>query len=298
MTMATPVHDWPEGLERVVLCIGAPKAATTFLYVMLRGDPRVCVSKTKEVHFWDVASGINSRLWQKRALKTLLKQCSILLVSPFRKSDLTWRDIKRSVLLLRLRWGGLKQASSYIDYLLSDYQQEKVVFEASPGYSICDAGTLAQMGRVHENTHLVLMVRDPVQRLWSDTRHRLRPGIKAGKVQREEVLQAFERDFSDPGSFGYRNSDYASIISRLEEAGLGGKLWCVFYENITDERERSVLKSALGFEPELTFSERVNVGQDITPSPELMDRAKQAFGHVYEYMYERYGSRVPSNWLA
>jgi hypothetical protein len=288
---------WPETVERVVICIGTTKAATTLLYHILTTDERVHVSHTKEVHYWDLVRGSHMRsTWVGRARTVALKQFAALFLRPVRHTDVTAFDLRQTLRLWRLRQQNEDRADLYANYLSAGYSGEKVVFEATPDYGDCAPDLLARMAAMHSNTRFVLMMRDPVNRLWSDVRHRFRKGLKEGTVTRDQMLDAFRLSFTDQGSNGYLKSDYSAILDRCEAAGVLDRLTCIFYETLTTDSELSQLERAFGFPLAVDLSKRVNAGVDMDATDELIVEATQAFAPVYLSVRKRFGDRVPEAW--
>ncbi|WP_254436046.1 sulfotransferase [Ruegeria arenilitoris] len=288
---------WPETVERVVICIGTTKAATTLLYRLLEADERVHVSHTKEVHYWDLVRGSGVRsIWVGRARKTAMKQVAALLLRPVRRTSVTAFDLRQSLRLWNLRQRDENSVDIYAAYLSAGHAGQAVIFESTPDYEACTPDLLARMAAVHSDTRLVLMMRDPVDRLWSDVRHRFRKELKEGTVTRNQVLEAFRNSFIDTSSNGYRKSNYAAILGRCDAAGVTDQLTCIFYETLTTDTELAQLEHAFGFPLEINLSKRVNVGVDVAATDALVAEATKALSPVYEAVRKRFGDRVPASW--
>ena len=145
---------WPTAVERFVICIGAQKSATSWLFDMAKHDPQVCVSGVKEVGYWNLhnpdAAIVQAVTKQrKRAIlksrAKLLRDTVLLRDRSAAKSQLDkWTSLYH---LDQLHDEGDHQG--YIDFLTKEYAGEAVVLEATPSYALLPAGRYAEMRELH-----------------------------------------------------------------------------------------------------------------------------------------------------
>lgn len=273
---------WPASVERVVICVGAQKAATSFLYRALEHDNRICASPVKEVHYWDTIGGREPRRFRRRAWREFVATRS-----------------RRELELAILRHIGTWGYGRYRDFLLRDYQGQPVVFEASPSYALCRPDTLAKMGRIAPDTRLILIVRDPVERMWSAAKYMWRGQLEDGRVSESEIIDFFVDRVNRTDSIGHAHSTYDRTIKNFEVAGQSDKLTVLFQETLSEPSERAALAQAVGFHAAMDFKVRANTHLQHFPLPDdARAAAIKAFGATYNYMHDRFGDRVPEAWQA
>ncbi|MEM6898907.1 MAG: sulfotransferase [Pseudomonadota bacterium] len=286
---------WPAELNRCVVCIGTQKAATSFLFTQMAKHPDICVPSIKEVHFWDTLDGVEPRRFQRRALRTLRAG---FMMGNIMSADGRAQLLEQSV-LTRARFLRRRGIEAYRRYLLSNYATEPVLFEASPGYSLVSADTFRLMAASMVDLRIILMMRDPVDRLWSAVKYIFRKKLEQGRASRKDVLDFFLGRVRDPESLGFRHSDYERTLAEIDAAGLADKLSVLFQESLAAGSEQDALTRAVGFEVSLNHQKKVNThSQHFEGEDALFIEAREAFSAVYLAVRERYGSRVPDCWRA
>lgn len=287
---------WPDTLDRVVICIGAQKAATSFLFSVLDQDDRVCTAPVKEVHFWDTLDGVDARRFRRRVRRQLMQ--SIRGNDASRLPGLDQMNVSGNVKLALARHLGTFGVGFYRDFLQTNYQGEPVIFEASPGYALCSSKAFARMANVAIDTRLIFLIRDPVERLWSASKYIWRRRLEKGEANQEDVYAFFEDRIQDRDSLGFRHSDYHRTFVEIQAAGLDDKLTVVFQENLHLQSEQNVVSEALGFLPKFDMQEKVNThSQHFQLRTDLLEGAINAFRPTYQTIRERFGDRVPDDWL-
>ncbi len=148
------------------IIIGAQKAGTTWLHRNLQAHPRVWMPKEKELHYFDekirVKASIKDKLFGKRA------------------ADQRWRrQVKRQFRGYKRRRSprGLAWDLRYFlmrpgdEWYASLFEQGRgmITGEATPDYSILDRGVIAHVHEIMPETKIVLMVRNPIERAWSQS---------------------------------------------------------------------------------------------------------------------------------
>jgi len=158
------------------LGIGAHKAGTSWLYQQLSSHPEVYMSPKKEIHFFDRSPRYSSR-------NTLAES------SPFKRPfRLEHQDLRRTVFdIVRMAKCALtsdfEQAEWYRRWVFGYYDEEwyaslfpqsaryKAYGEISPSYSILDSEDVARIKRLNPDMKLLLLLRDPIDRAWSNIRY-------------------------------------------------------------------------------------------------------------------------------
>lgn len=172
--------------------IGAQKAATSWLDRCLRTHPSVRLPPLKELHYFDDrAAGpapggrpVLASRWQGRRLRRQL-------VARI-KADVRFGDFAG------LRWDlryffGRRSDAWYLSLFPRD--QRSVSGEITPDYSILDDEDVAHVHRVLPDVKLVFLMRDPIDRSWSQIRMDVgRTGRRIADVPLEELVALARSD--------------------------------------------------------------------------------------------------------
>ena len=145
--------------------IGAQKAGTTWLHRNLSVHPQIFMPR-KEVHYFD--RKIDDR---SNAISRLLGK---------RPSDEQWRRQTKHWLGLHARTLSLRELLWDLNYYMRTYDddwyasvfepvQGRVTGEITPAYSALDKGRVARVHRLAPDAKIIFMVRNPIERLWSQT---------------------------------------------------------------------------------------------------------------------------------
>lgn len=141
------------------ICIGMPKAGTAWLYDQLSHHPDFWMPPLKELHYLDhsIPKLKNSlaRLqdWEK-ALRRAQRQ------------GLAWGDRERAFLTdVAACAGEPRDFNRYAN--LFQYKGSLLSGDISPGYCTLDDEIIAEIAATLPDTKIILLVREPISRLWS-----------------------------------------------------------------------------------------------------------------------------------
>jgi Sulfotransferase family len=167
------------------LSIGAPRAASTWLYKRLALHPDVCLPKRKEIHFFDVQEGKGAYVYGPDARKPAFKPMDL-------GNPAHWR------------W--------YRSYF-GRCDSNKLTGDFTPDYSLLDVDRIRVVKAHLPNLKLIYTMRDPVTRAWSSVRKELwwRFRMYPHEVPNVDTLV---RMAMRPGVLA--RGDYASVIARWE----------------------------------------------------------------------------------
>lgn len=298
-TMFATELQWPDSVFRVVICVGAQKAATTFLHENFAQDRRIHVPKTKEVHYWDSFDGSFKRFTLKRA-KLQLRRALSRQAPPYKFTKQSiLRNLGDELALAKMRLVGKPPHACYRDYLLRGYNGEPVIFESTPNYALSSSLIFRQMAAISNETRILLVMRDPVERMWSAAKYLLKNKVRSGSASIEDVRNFYLSQIRNPTSSGFRHSAYELTLQAIEQAGVADQLCVLFFETLASEVENGVLCNLLGLAPMLNHKEKKNSHEQHFPlEQDLLDEGIEAFSKTYRTIHERYSSRVPDRWHA
>ena len=271
------------------LGIGAQKAGTTWLADFLTSHPEVAMSPMKELHFFDqyYATEMCGNFEENFTKEVLLMESQ----SP-RRSLSQQQQIRLQHLKLRLAMNG--RHDQYRDYLLAlKNNTDRITGEITPSYSLLDEAGFEAVNTTLPGVKIIFMLRDPVQRHWSQLRHHqmLHPEYDA----LAESLPSLELPH-----FSLR-TDYTRTFHALDAIFSDDQIHVVFYEDLFSESMNkfvvSRLCSFLGIS-EFPF----DATRIINPSPRLTlpsanrEIIGKHFSNVYSAVRARFGAQVPQGW--
>ena len=287
-------------VRRAFYCIGAQKAGTTWLYRALSRHPDVHLSRIKEVHYWDAVEEPRRRFHADLADRMVADLDGASWPARLKRRlrpGLARRaaDARRYQRMFRAAGGDHR---AYQSYLLAEWAGEPVVGDISPGYATMGREGFAAMDAAAPDARFVFVLRDPVDRLWSNVRHNRSRGFLPGG--RDADLNAtFRRYLEDRDSAPFRRSDYGRTIRELEAAVPAERIAYFFYETLFEEAEMARLAGFLDIAPiRAELGRRVNLGSDagVAPDPALSALAAARFSSAYDFAAERFGRALPAGW--
>ncbi|MCH7750542.1 MAG: sulfotransferase [Planctomycetes bacterium] len=179
-----PRYDKPDFLG-----IGAQKAGTGWLYNMLAKHQNIAMPPMKELHYFDeVERGVPNRLASRLFDRSVYNR--------------KWRGIfaRKTMRLIGFRIG-IDEFRWYLNYLFGHRSMQwynglftdipgKLSGDITPAYSILDRPIIKEIHRANPRRKIIFLMRDPVERLWSQFRMRyLRHRKRSyGSINEEEIL--------------------------------------------------------------------------------------------------------------
>lgn len=260
-------------LEHVVIGIGAQKSGTTWLASTLAAHPDVYVRK-KEVHYWDT---VRAPYVQWDGVHRILVSRGNSAGSPFGNNPL--------------------DHSQYLQSLDYGRRNERILSEITPAYALCAQATFSQMKAVHRDVRFVFLMRDPVDRLWSGLRHKMRESLQQDDSE-DWLNKMFLEACEDPHDPDFRRSCYDQTIRALD--GADCHVCVMFYETLFTDESLSALAQFVGVDRLAgRFDTRINVGAgaELRLSEPARLYGRKALADTYEFVADRFGDFVPTQWM-
>ncbi len=255
--------------------IGAQKAATTWLWAMLRQHPEVRFSPLKEVHYFDVLYlGMKREKW----LKSIRQAVDLELRNA---ETATPSDPERINWLSRIKDPDFAFTDDWYRHIFSGHDNA-VTGDITPLYCALPDEGIEHVKRVAPRARLIYIIRDPVDRGVSALRYGTRKGSPLEKVI------ASRRYF--------RRGDYKSNIPRWERHfGQDRILYLPFGEVRRDPigllRQVEEHIGVGRFDGYRDVVEPVNSaggrGQEVTG--EMKDKVAELFAGQREFLASRFG---------
>ncbi|WP_370288116.1 hypothetical protein [Nocardioides sp.] len=260
----------------LLLGVGAQKAGTTWLYRQLSRSPAFAAPFRKELHVLDVAS-LPSHGWMRRRIEA-------------EAAGDPGTGVGSPAHRLRLA----DDLDAYADYLAGLLATPGAVATAdiTPSYALLRPETVAAVRAAMDargvRTVAVFLMRDPVERLWSQVRMRHdRP--RAGETGVRDAVAEFREALRRPG-FRAR-SGYVQTLDMLAEALPAADVHLGIYEDLVAAPATwHAIRELVGLphlEPEL--EQRANVSGTRAELPEALAlRAATRFAEVYREVDRRH----------
>ena len=286
--------------QRLLFCVGATKAGTSWLYRALHDHPGAALKSVKELHYWDTTDAA-ARDRQVAACRGKLEQ--------FRRQaaeaeaagrDWQVRNMARRIDdmegLIRVLGADRADDRAYTDWL-GQGADESLTADMTPGYAILPDETLTQMAARVPGALWVYLVRDPLARLWSHVRmqaERQRQSHEAVEDKANGILWRILNKGHETHIL--QRGDYPQAVARLRRIVPAPQLRIEFCERLFRTEGWTAMCRFLGLEPTaVDGANRVHEGPKATMRPDL---ERQALGFLkthYEWAAREMGP-LPQNW--
>ena len=219
-------------MARYVIGIGSQRCGTTLLHALLGTARGLAMHPVKELHYFDVKYGLRPlSLQQSRARRRLLRQ----LLRP--------HTLFAGPRMLAARTNWLQANSPQVDYpyesLFGDLAVgNDAVGEVTPEYMLLPASDVRHMREAIGDAHIILLTRDPLQRLLSSLKLRFDAlGVDLLSMARADAEQQFLLFLDqNPGWITRQKAfnDYAGAAERFSREF--PNLLTLDYEKLVDEQ--------------------------------------------------------------
>jgi hypothetical protein len=290
--------------RRMLYCIGAQRAGTSWLDAMFRRHPELHAPVLKEVHYWDSVRPPYAKGYRRKAGPDLdwFRRASIL--ARVRRYHL--RALFQGGALGRLLEArvGLYAApatehGAYAALLLDGSRPGQVIVDNTPAYALLGSDTFSEMAALAD-ARFVFVMRDPVARLWSGIKHGLRSKIEGEGMSPDAVVARFAAAVDAADGPNLARSDYARTIASLEAAVPPSRVLYLFHETLFSQSAFDRVTDFLGVARGAARPWReVNRSgmSEVRPDAASWRRARERLEPVYAFVRERFGSEVPAVWM-
>lgn len=281
--------------------LGATRAGSTWLYRYLADHPDCALPHVKELHYFD-ALDLDGRDHQIRRMTRIIAQAE---QGRDRAQDPTRRAAAEARLhearTLRDLMKRDEDTEAYLA-LLRDGRDGRLFGDITPAYALLSETRLRMMAGLARVVKFVYLLRDPVERLWSNIRlaagqraARKHPDPDSGQVEAE--ASALLNKVLDGGDTGVQaRSDYAGVLTRLRAAVASENLFIGFYERLFSQDVIDSLCDFLGIRPmQADFARVANQAHCITLAPDHRAALQRQLAPQYDYVEAHFGA-LPERW--
>lgn len=277
-----------------LICVGATKAGTSWLYRYLHTHPDCHLRAIKELHFFDHAEADSLPQWRKREETRLLRARARQAEgdgSP--QTAALIRDLTDWVAVLAQ---GPRAISAYLGYLTAGRGQRSLVADITPSYALLSEAGLRRMATMARDVRFLYLLRDPVSRLWSQARMLgQRRAADPTEFPTQSVaamtamLDGIERGAKD-------REDYAGAIARLRAAVAPDRLLIQLLDDMMTVPGVSRLCRYLGISDRpADIARREHEGLPLALPEALLRRAQAALRPQYECVAMLFPD-LPASW--
>ncbi len=219
-------------------CIGAQKAATSWLYERLNELPCFSMPYIKELHFFDRSEKYPSPSKLSRPLVSRLLDYDILSTSMLEVFSSVYRkNFKKMRWMLNWHFSNINN-----DWYLSLFENLSLISgDMTPAYSILDVVDIKKMYKLSPDSKIIFILRNPIERAISHLKfyHQSR-GVLIDKLSINEI-----KFFLDSDNQVLR-SDYLRTLNNYSKVYNSSNILVGFYDAIVDH-PNSFLKEVVSF---------------------------------------------------
>ncbi len=277
--------------------IGATKAGTSWLQFFLERHPQVHLWVHKELHYFDTLDQDNL-MWQ---MDQLCEKRVALRADMKAAQDDATRDRLRFEVTEIDRWMGVlareKEApGAYLAFLKKGRKGKPVVGDITPAYALLSEDRLRMMHGLNPVTKFIYLLRDPIQRLWSNIR--MMAGWGGGSAQdvADRANWIFDRWTKGEETALAARCDYVGPLTRLTRAVPEADRFIGFYETLFSAETVRALCRFLGIDAmDAPLERRVHESARIDMDAGRRAIAADRLAPQYDFVQTMFG-RMPERW--
>ena len=271
--------------------IGAAKAGTTWLYRYLAAHPQVRLPAVKELHYFDTCETGKFDRQVARMQKEKARRTGRLPTGDARLDKRLRREVRAYD-----RWLNViadPSDAAYVDFLRHEAGDARLVGDITPAYATLSEATLVRMAGLAPVTRFVFLMRDPLDRLWSNIR--MAAARRSGGLA-ETAAALLDKVVSGRDQTITTRSDYATTLARVDAALDPKTLFLGFYETLfqPDTLDRICGFLGLSIHPARTEA-RVHAGETLQMTEEQRARALVWLAPQYDAVRQRMDT-LPQRW--
>lgn len=276
--------------------VGAVKAGTSWLYSYLEGHPECAMPPFKELrYFYILESGyFDGQIKLTRNLVQELKQS--IENGTARNESATKLRLNKTRHWLKVLQLRAEAPEAYADYMMDLADGAKLTADITPEYSMMPVSRLKQMARLAKQTRFVYILRDPVERLWSNIRMNAKRKSDSPELIRGHALVEVDEVLNGKPNAAFDRSDYAQGLASLEQAIPEANRKVLFYENLFSDDTIRDLCGFLGlsYHP-APLKKRIHAGIPVKLDTARRNGLQKLLAPQYHAVEKRFQS-LPALW--
>jgi hypothetical protein len=278
------------------ICIGAKKSGTSWLHWVLGQHPEIWMPPLKEIHYFDdeLTTPIFNRMFRLNSKKDVIakhifKYSLINIMKPKNLTQINW--------FYRLLFN--KRSDEYYSSLFN-HKRGIITGDVTPDYAALPTEKISLIAKSFPNLKIIYILRNPINRIWSDVAMKLsfrgRPGID--KASEKLIMKFFNTADTT------KNSEYLKNLSSWENHFPLNNVFIGFYDQIDKDPFkfiRSLLKFLdIGNVPS-KFNDNINKKVNYRIYPEIPKMYKSFLYKKYHneivLLHKEFNNEYTQSWL-
>lgn len=277
--------------------VGATKAGTSWLHRYLCDHPQCDLPAIKELHYFDRVSppALDKEMTRLATVRAGLVADAVT-ANRKKAANLDARIDEVEAWIDVMKRGAI-ESDAYVAFLNRNAGPgTRLVGDITPAYGLLDEDILAQMANMAPDTRFVMLLRDPLDRLWSNLRMMAGWRLKDGQEIGEKANFLFDRMLRGKENPVLERSDYTGMLSRLQNVVPADRLHIEFYEDLFTQKAVDGICTFLGLEPRAgEFDRRVHASPPVDLQQERAKKAADVLLPHYDYVLGLMGD-LPARW--
>ncbi|AXX97367.1 sulfotransferase [Profundibacter amoris] len=276
--------------------IGAVKAGTSWLFNYLEGHPECAMPPYKELRYFYMLENdhFEGQIKKVRVLIADLKDS--LETAPEDRKPMIRKRLNKTRHWLKVLREHRDDPAAYAAYMMDQANGAKLTADITPEYSMMPVARLKQMAGVVANTRFVYLLRDPLDRLWSNIRMNAWRKTKDPKAMRALALAEVDRILDGKSSPAYERSDYVHGLTALETAVPEARRKVMFYETLFTDDSIRELCAFLGLSNhKAALDKRIHQGVPIKLDAARRSGLQKLLAPQYHAVEKRFQT-LPARW--
>lgn len=278
--------------------IGATKAGTSWLQYYLDRHPEVHLWPHKELHYFDaldrdqVMEQIDGLCDKRAGLRARMRDASGA------EHDRLRFEVAEIDRYLGLLGQGVERPQAYVAFLKKGRKGARVVGDITPAYALLSEDRLRSMAALGPVTKFIYLLRDPIDRLWSNIR--MMAGWKGGSEKdiADRANWIFDRWSRGEEKALAERCDYEGPLTRILSAIPEKDRFLGFYEELFRPETVARICAFLGIASRpAPLETRVHASAPIALEPGRRAIAAEALAPQYDHVHRLIG-RIPAGWHA
>ncbi|WP_172330749.1 sulfotransferase [Mangrovicoccus sp. HB161399] len=284
--------------KTVIYCVGAQKGGTTWLGDYVAGHPQCYLPPMKECHFFDTRYGFDMQA-RKVAINNMKRHLTSMLGTDNFRFGEKLLELQAAVQRAELFAPDDRGLAAYLRLLTARAGAATHLCDFTPSYATCDRTVFGFMDSLADNARFVFIMRDPIDRLWSQARMASKNILNRndGADFEKAAHRALKHYLGNYQAATLPRSNYMRTIAELEAAVPRDRIQYLFYETLfTDDAVRKFCDFAgIDFVP-ADFGHRSNEGTGLDMPGSVRKLLGEGLQVQYDFIRDRFGSEVPAAW--
>ncbi len=291
--------------KTMLFCIGAQKAGTSWLYTVLAAHPE-CHLPVKEVHYFDTVvdakrAGAVFKRRNAKAERVLARAKS----KKGQKSPQDLAALSGHMALLERSANSTGNDDEYLTFLKTGGEGKAVIGDITPAYATLTRTEFARMAELSPNARFLFLMRDPIDRLWSEVRMSAqKTGKRLGEdeeasdeVYLHRCLKRLDAAIADGPLTEADRSNYMLTLQELEAAVPAAQIMTVFFEDMFEQASIDRMCGFLGIAPIPAQVETVKFpGRKLSFPQDRYAGVYNWLAGQYDGAAAKFGDTLPARW--